>query len=537
MCIRDSVLAVPYHQDLPLSTNYQRLPLEIQNSIGRLYNLAAERNVPVSFRVNTVITPEGAEVSRILFFRSDSPPTNGPANGSGGSSNVGGNSASGGRMPGSIGLTISLIGGSVAIVAYDRLLLQSLVDHDILPASFRTPALLSSLFVFHAALYRAGLIDVSLAQSLPFIPPFYGFQILTRLALSEAGMSQDSAVTDVAALTLAAMPFFLARQSATVASALGMAAGHSAEALAAASATRTAGVLRVGANFARVLGWYGMVDLGARATTWLDSRAVCAVAPGDYSDNLRTWDFLRLSQDIYNQEHVGPVLAGAFGMYFTFLNEYFLPLVYDPVLDMDYRDYYHRELAGIRSELIRGSEAFGWELERNIINILEQNTYLLNGQALPESTEIIGDNGIQEGFTLYIAPNWEDIQDELQSFYQSEENADNIGAGYDLVRDYTGPFVRDTDQLISLINRYGNIRDLSGLQEHLRYRLGRLVFEKNREIERRSAELGLLWEEDDGEVYLNPQMFNQEQQVFLENEGLRLSIELFMYQALLSSLE
>ncbi|MFH1873916.1 MAG: hypothetical protein ABH859_01865 [Pseudomonadota bacterium] len=432
-----------------------------------------------------------------------------------------------GRIPGSGSLTLGLLAGSAAIVAYDRFALEPLVDYNILPVDARGPALITSIFVSHQALYRAGLVDISPAQSLPHLPTFFGFQFLCRLVLELIGLDPSSALSDFAALSLAAMPFFLARQSPVLAQALGITAAHTPEALAAVSGLRSTAALRTGVGFTRWAGNFALADLGARIVVWGVGQI--------YADEMQHWNLVRLSQDVYNQQHAGLIMGSTFGMSFTAMNEYLLPHIYDPILETDYRSFYHQELANIRSDLISGSRTFGQQMETIILALLAQNTYLFNGESLNNSAEVLGNHHTQ-AFTLYMEPDWNLFQQSLNEFYQAEENSEQIANGYDLIRDYTGVFAPDAAQIENLINRSGTIRDLEGLQNQLRHRLQHLILEKQLQITTRAMELGIAQDLGNNRIVFNPAMMNLEQEDFLTGQALQLTMEIFIYQALLDVL-
>ncbi len=432
-----------------------------------------------------------------------------------------------GQTPGTGSLTLGLLAGSAAIVGYDRFVLEPLVDYNILPADARGPALITSIFVSHQALYTAGLVDIGPAQSLPHLPTFFGFQFLFRLILEQTGLDPSSIVSDFSSLTLAAMPFFLARQSPVLAQALGITAAHTPEALAAASSLRSTAALRGGFNLVRWAGNFALADLGARILVWGVGQI--------YADEMQHWNLIRLSQDTYNQQHLGLVLGSTFGMFATAMNEHVLPYIYDPILGTDYRSSYHQELAEIRQGAVASTRVFGEQMETNIIAMLAQNTYLLNGHSINSSTQVLTNNQAQ-AFTLYMEPNWDLFQQDLNEFYQDQENEEYIGQNYDLIRDYTGAFAPNAASIEGLINRSGTIRDVAELQDHLRRRLQHLILQKTQQIETRAIELGIARDLGNTRIVLNPLNMNLEQHEFITGEALELTMEIIIYQGLLDCL-
>jgi len=510
----------PEGVDLRLEDYRHEFPAEILPYVQLLGRLETEFGVPVSFRIVQSQLSTGETVPQIVFYRTGETPELPSFRGGGATPRPGTEPP----MPTATGLTVSLVGGAASIVAFDRVLLDALVEHDLMPREARAPVLFTSVMTAHAALYRAGLIRVSPAQGLNAMPTFMGFQILSSLLLERLGMDPRSAGTQFLSLTIASMPFLLASQSPAVAEAMNAAAAGRGLTLAELGTMSTgAATLRVGALFARALGWIGIIDLGARVGTWGIGHIVATAASGDTEQNMRLWNLVRLSQDIINQEDCGSVIAGAFGIFATLAD------TLNSWIDHDYANAYNARLERTRDRLVAGSDEFGVAMHAVLRGIVARNT-LMNADGTVGTTD------------------WETVRREVQAFYQDEANAKNIRSGYDLVDDATAPMTTSgIGTLVDVVGRDGSIPDLDLFRRHFRVDINLRSFEINRRIENRALELGLM--EDVGGVRVSRipsdlaslerfrTTVTTSQREFLEGEGLQLSLELILLQNLHTALE
>lgn len=519
---RDPASVLPSENiDFTLSDHANEFPAEVMPYVNLMSRLETEFGVPVSFRVVQAQLSTGETVPQIVFYRTgDTPDLPTFRGGGSGPIRPGGE----GPMPTATGLTVSLLGGSAAIVAFDHLLLDSLIENGLAPEEARAPLLFTSVMTAHLALHRAGLVSTSPTAGLRTMPTFMGFQILSSLLLERLGMDPGSAGTQFLSLTIASMPFLLASQSPALADALGAAAAGRGLTLAELGTMSTgAATLRVGALFARALGWIGIIDLGSRAGTWGIGHVVAGVSSGDYDDNMRLWNLVRMSQDLINQEDCGPVMAGALGMFMT-TSDILLSLV-----DGEYEDFYNDRLENTRDGLVAGSDEFGDALHANLRAIIARNTPL-NADGTPGSVD------------------WEAVRRDVAAFYQDDSNAENIANGYELVDDATAPMtVSGVDTLIDVVATDGSIPDMDAFRRHFRVDVNRRSFEISQRLEARALELGLM--EDVGGVRISriptdPASLDgfranltPTQRDFLDGEGLQLSLELMLLNQLHNAIE
>jgi hypothetical protein len=440
----------PLDRELALSEYRNDFPAGMQPIIADLVRFQADFNVPISFRIASAQLSTGETVPQIYFFRTGDVPEIPAFRGGGGPMEpnpTGPDTA--------VGLTISTVGGNFAVVAFDRLLLKSLVDHGILPAEARMPVLFTSVMTTQYVLNRAGLMSTTPVESLRTMPTFMGFHILARLLLDQMNV-EPGAASDVAGLTLASLPFLIARQSPMLADAL--AAANAGKGFELAGLSAEAATLRVGAAFARILGEIGLIDSAASA--------------GDYDDNCRIWDLIRLSQDIVNQRRGGTFLASVFGSLMT---------AEETVIgwfDADFDREYRADLQSIWTELSQGSDDFGNGMNQSLIAIALQNT---------RPTGAVDGDGL-----AVMAVDMDGVRRDVAAFYQDERNSENIGNGYDLVDGYTAPMTASgVRYLIENVDREGNISDSGEFQNYLYRTVISRRYERELELERRSMELGL----------------------------------------------
>ncbi|HSA59941.1 MAG TPA: hypothetical protein VLJ37_09690 [bacterium] len=515
----------PSNVDLRLADYRTSLPGELTPYIEPMLRLETEFNVSVSFRIVQARLSNGETVPQIVFFRTGDTPSI-AATGTGGSG-PGGPGAATARTPTSTGMFVSLTGAGAAIVAYDRFLLQALVDRHILPEEARIPVLFTSVMASHLALYRAGLVSVGPVEGLRGLPTFLGYQILARLLLERIGAPTNSFSTDLAGVTLATMPFILQRLCAESATQLSTAAGR---ALAEGAVLRAAAlgtgaelmvggasVLRVSAVFARMLGWIGIIDIGARAGVWGIGRIYSAASSGDYRTNVRLWNLIRLSQDIYNQERFGSVLSGAFGMIWTFFDSV------DSMVSSESDAFHTRNVERIRDTLVSGSDAFGDSLHQSLIAILAQNTrFSPDGAATTD---------------------WDAVERDVRAFYRDERNAENIRNGYNIVDDATAPMTSSgIESLIGIVSDRGEIRNRTEFREHMARHVRIRRIDVARRLNERSLELGLsevvngvavsMIPTDPAQLEAFRTHLTPAQREFLDGEGLRLSMELMTLSTL-----
>jgi len=491
----------PLDQNLPLSEYRDRLPTELQPYLAPLVQLEAEFGVPVSFRVATLRLSTGEEVPQIYFFRTgeegETPWMRTPR---------GGGSGAPSPEPTTFGLTVNLLGGAAAVVAYDHLLIRPLIDNGLMPREMHSPLLFTSLMTGHLALHRAGLVQAAPGQVVRGMPTFMGFQMLAGLLMEGLG-AEPGPARDLGTLTLAMMPLLLARQSPLLAQALEAAAAGRGFQLAGLSGE--AATLRVGAAFARILGWIGIIDLGARFGTWGIGKIVSAVSAGDTRQNMRLWNLIRLSQDIVNQEDCGGFAAAVFGSFLTFGD------TVNSWIDSDYDAYYQDRLQRTYMGLAGASDEFGDSLQSNLAGIIGRHISMT-----PNADATITIHSVD----------WDGIAADVAAFYQDEDNEENIGAGYGLVDDATAPMtVSGIGELIDVVSRSGDIPDRDEFRAHFyRYAL-REQFRKVKEMESRALELGLAEDVDGVRVFRIPSdrsRLTPAQNDFLTGDGLRLSSEI-----------
>lgn len=525
MCTADRDLP-PAGVDHRLDDFRTILPPALAPHIEPMLRLQSETGVSVSFRIVQARLSTGETVPQIVFFRTGDTPSI-ASTGTGGSGPGGSGSAATPRSPTSTGMLVSLTGASVAIVAYDRLLLQTLVDRHILPEEARIPVLFTSVMASHLALHRAGLVSTGPVEGLRGLPTFLGYQVLARLLLERMGAPTNSFQTDLAGVTLATMPFILQRLCVESATQLSTAAGRAiaegamvrAAALGAGAELMVGGasLLRVSAVFARVLGWIGIVDIGARIGVWGIGRINAALSSGDYDNNVRLWNLIRLSQDIYNQERFGSVLSGAFGMIWTFFDSV------DSMVSSESEAYHTAQVERIRDSLVSGSDAFGTSLHQSLIAIVAQNTrFSADGAATTD---------------------WDGVERDVRAFYRDERNAENIRNGYHLVDDATAPMTSSgIDSLIGLVSDRGEIRSRTEFQEHMARHVRIRRIDVARRLNERSLELGLsevvngvtvsMIPTDPAQLAAFRTHLTPAQREFLDGEGLRLSMEMITLSSL-----
>lgn len=504
----------PLDQNLPLSEYRDRLPAELQPYLVPLVQLEAEFGVPVSFRVVNLRLSTGEEVPQIYFFRTGEEgetPWMRPPRGGGGA-------GAPAPEPTTLGLTVNLLGGAAAVVAYDHLLIRPLIDNGLMPPEMHSPLLFTSLMTGHLALHRAGLVKAAPGQVVRGMPTFMGFQMLAGLLMEglevEAGPARD-----LGTLTLGMMPLLLARQSPLLAEALEAAAAGRGFQLAGLSGE--AATLRVGAAFARILGVIGLIDLGARVGTWGIGNIVSAVSSGDTRQNMRTWNLIRLSQDIINQEDCGGFAAAVFGSLLTFGD------TVRSWIDGDYDAYYQDRVRRTYLGLAEGSDEFGESLQSSLAAIIGRHISISPG-------------GMDGTYTVNSV-NWDGIATDVAAFYQDEENEDNIGAGYGLVDDATAPMTASgISELIDIVSADGEIPDKEEFRVHFRNYAGLQLFHKLQVLETRALELGLAEDVDGVRVFRIPSdrtRLTSAQEEFLTGEGLRLSTEIAYLSLLEAALE
>jgi hypothetical protein len=337
-----------------------------------------------------------------------------------------------------------------------------------------------------------GLAKTSPAQALEAMPTFTGFQILARSLLGAAGVKPGWG-SEVASLTLASLPFVLARYSPALAEALAAASSGTAFALEGLSAGAAA--LRIGASFANALGWLGLINFGSN---WMADNIIgnlWCLWSGNYDTSKRLWNLVRMSQQIYNVDHVGSFWSAV------------LPLI--P------RD--EEAILGIRDSLIAGSKEFGESVEQNIVSIVARSA----------RTDVDG------AWTV----DWDGVESGVKAFYQSEENAENIRKGYELIDKGTAPFLEFTvAPLLKVVDAEGNIPDREKFKKYFRVYANQQLGEKIPRLERKALELGMA-EEVDGEVVPRlPEMPDENQLKFLNGEGLTLSQEIAFLSGLKAAL-
>jgi hypothetical protein len=512
----------PMNVDLNLSDYQNRLPAELITAIDPILRLQTEFNVPISFRIVNIQLSTGETVPQIYFFRTGDTPSAPSVRGGAGPTGPGPAPGSSIRPPTSLGLTVSLAGTALAVVAFDRLLLKSLVDNHLMPAEARMPVMFASAMTAHLILNRAGLVSTTPMQGLRAMPTLFGFQILANVLLERLGMSPDSPVTAASSMALSLMPFYLARQSPMLAQALSAVnAGESLTLAGLSEMTAGAATLRLGAAFARILGWIGVIDLGARTGLWVVGRINAAASSGDYTQNVRLWTLVRMTQDIYNQERYGWALAGALGSFISAGD------TIDSWFSSSYDAAYSRNLDRIQNQLVAGSDDLGSALHQAIIQIIARNT-----RTAPDGTGTV---------------DWDAVTRDVREFYQKDENASNIRRGYELVNDATAPMTSSgIASLIDIVNDRGEILNQTEFREHFTRHVRIRRIDTEMALERRSLELGLM--EDVGGVRISRvptdptqrdafiAAMTPAQREFANGEGMRLTTEAVMLTLLENSL-
>ncbi len=462
-------LDLPFEQDLELTRHFKQLSPALQSYLQPFYAVAVEGRLPISFRLSQMVMSNGELTMQLTLSRAGSAPsalraaTGGP---------------NGPNTPGTFGLTVSLFGGAAVVVALDQGLIGSLIEAGVLPEEARSPVLFTSVMLIHQGLYKAGLVQKSPLQALGQVPTFMGFQYLAHGLLDFLGVEADETATMFGGLVLAGIPYALATQVPVLAEALettSVIKGFQLGGLG-----PKAAVARLAVGTARLVGWAGIVDLGARGVADLIGHALT----GDSDE--RFFDVIRLCQDIYNVQERGDFIAGAFGTFATFG---------DTVagwFDSDFKQAYKAEIFKILHKLIGDSETFGESLEASVFSVLLRHTHLANKKWRID---------------------WTGVQRELTEIYHNDGARKGIEAGYDLVRNYTGPFVSDADRLSALIDVDGLIQDQTKLRDHLRMRLFYLAVEKDQEMEQWARDNGLLVEtRPDHFVFVDKTLTGQQEQ-------------------------
>jgi len=501
----------PLNQDLSLSAYHSELPAELRPYIAPLLQLEADFGVPVSFRIVNVRLSTGEAIPQIHFFRTGEE-SGAPLSGEPGSGGSGGGLRPSPEAPSSLGLTVGLLGGTALIVAFDHLLIRPLIDNGLMPEELHSPVMFASVMVSHAALYRAGLVRTAPGAVLPQLPTLMGFQVLAGLLMEgldvEPGLGRDFAT-----LALSMMPFYLARHSPMLAEALST-AGRGLTIAELETLSTGAATLRLGAVFARALGWLALIDLGMRTVTWATSHPIAlmdeAMGEGSYEDNLRAWNLTMMSHDIINQEDCGAFLAGAFGMFMMVADGGLV------MFDGEYEDYLLGRRSRIQRDLVRGSDEFGRSMHTNLAAIL--------------SRHIEASRGETPGAFHIASVDWDAIRTDIETFYESEENEDAIEGGYELVDDATGHRTRSgIEGLIEVVSEDGEIDDFDGFRDHMRNYAMRELETRAARHHARALELGLAEEVNGVFVYrtvLDPSELTPDQRAFYEGDGLTLATEI-----------
>ncbi len=524
-----SAIDFPRDQSLALVDYQEQLPPEILATphVAAMIRLQTEFQVPVSFRVVNVQLSNGQTMPQLYFYRTaDEGAVSVP--GGRGPNGVTGTPGGSAPRPSTVGMTVGLVGMSAAIVAFDHLLLDELVDRDIMPEEARIPVMFSTMMTSHYALYRAGIVETSPVAGLRHIPTFFGFQILANLLLTEVvGMEPGDTCTDFLGITLAAMPFAYARMSPAVAEALGLRV----ETGALAALGRGGTALSLGAAAARVLGMVAIVDIGSRVGVNGIGRIVSATSGGDYDNNMRLWNLVRLTQDIINQERVGEVPASMLGMLFTFA------ATTRTWYDGEFDTWYHQRMDDLQSELVTGSDQFGNGMHQAILQIISQNTTVADGHSMHSAMQQMA---LDPTNAVEMHTDWQGVARDLRRFYGDSQNEDNIENGYNLVDEYTAPLTTSgIASLIQLVDDNGNIQDVGEFRDHFHRHLRTEAFQIHRRMNERSLALGLS-ENVNGvlvsHIPADPSQLTFEQRTYLDGEALRDTVALLQTQMLISTI-
>ncbi len=487
-----------------LTDIFTELPMALRHTVRPIYEWAQAHQQPIAVRVHWMESAQGQRMPQFSLQRSTATPPSAPQP----------------RGPSTLGLTVGLFGGSAAIVAFDHGLLQFLVDEGVMPAEARSPALFGTLWGTHQALYAAGLVETSPRAALLEMPTFFGFQLMAQGLLDFLGVELDPTATAFAGLTLAAMPYALARQSPMLANALN--AARAGQGFQLAGLSSRAATLRVGAACARLLGWIGLADLGTRGLS--DFVGWAFMDAEDEAD----FALFRYAQDIYNQEQHGDLVAGAVG---TFVNS---GQSIRSFFDSEVRTEYFADLREIQGQLFAGAENFEAGLNQSLLALVAQHIHLDSGTSLLAMRQEAHTMSAHE---LNWRIDWAGFIGSVYTFYQSDENRESIEQGYDLL-DRTG--IRDWvswRRLIEAVNDEGVIENPAALQRHLWDAVNQLTLEAMFAIEEWAAEQGLVDEAGESLVLLSDQELSDEQRQAVRTEGLRLAVELVYLMQLSAALD
>ncbi len=449
--------SLPLNTDLDFATHVDQLPAEMLPYVEPVRILALERGIPVTFRVTQAVTAEGVTMPQFVFLRGDAEPMFTRTGGPGGSGGKGGPSG-----PTGIGYTVPLLGVGAAVIAYDQLLVEELVQEGLVASELRTPVTFGSYLATHTILHRAGMVKTSPTAAMRSMPTFFGFQLIASSLLSAADHGvcavNDPDNEDCVAMrerdkpwlrqgatfTLAATPYVLARSYPSLAQAL-KTTGTGRGGLQLAGLTRGAALMKLSVLAARILGWIGIIDIVSRVGTYGVSRVIHRTDHGR-----RNWDFMRLCQDIYNQERMGSVVAGGLGTFVT---------AGDGGLSLfsgSYWDGYKSEIVRIRDEYLGQSRGFGTMVENvAIASFAEHAVAEETGECLAdESRQAVVERRTAVPTDYHWVIDWDAIEADLERGFGEIEGIDN---GYYLVDTYTGSLDRPTGKLLSVISADGDL--------------------------------------------------------------------------------
>ncbi len=564
-------VTIPHDEDLLLSEYAAMLPIALLPYVRSLMTMQTENpQTSVSLRVTNVEGPGGATHQRFFFFRTGSnntPPT-------------------GGRAPTTNGVMVGTIGTVAAIVAFDEILLDGLIENDLMPEEARMPVLFTSVLTAHAAMYRAGLVDVSVAEGLQSVPAFLGYQMIVLSLMHAVGIDTQDPLARGGAMVLGSFPFIWARIALTnqaltaieevVMAERGLAtraaaqrwmateAGevYVAEQLSARGVTRAAlaeaggahglrGItglgwraasFRVGSFLARGLGNFLIVTLGADAGLGVIGWANSHLSSGDTQDNRRLWRLVRTCTSQVDQDRWGGFMGSVLGPLATFA------AVTRTWHDEDFDTWYEGQIEQCQDDLAEASDQFGHFMHHALIAAIAENLSTPDGADLQGWHRSLQEarSGSPEEFrgsfrdamasvndTTWTV-DWAGVRHDIEDLYQGDEDrADNIENAYEAIDDMTAPLtISGIDRLIEIVDDEGEIQDQGDLETRLVMYARLERFHAMQQLRERSIELGLVQTIGGVEVNLltDPNFRpNAEQEQFLASEALDLTMQISYY--------
>ncbi len=233
-----------------IAENFHLIPEPMRPHVQMLRGLST-----VTFSVQQLVTPEGVTQYQFFFRNADAgaTPAPRPTPGSTGGSGMGSSPIPEPSMP-HWAVPVYYAANVGYLLAVDAGVAE-LVEADIIPAGMQAPATLTAFYFTHRGLERLGVAGrwnwSQVARSMPL---FYSFQVLSSAVLREAGVNTETLGGRALVMGTSMLPFYLARHSATLNSALRVGMGLET------AAGLSWGARSLGFGF-RVLGAVGRVGL------------------------------------------------------------------------------------------------------------------------------------------------------------------------------------------------------------------------------------------------------------------------------------